>query len=133
ASRQDSRAKTLEHQSFWDLLDNFSINHSLNLSARDEIGPNKLQFTTNSISMSGNIPITEKWAINIGYFGFDFKNLNIVYPDLGFSRDLHCWYMRCSWQPVRGTYSFIIGVKPGSLDFLKIPNNKNRADVFSDF
>ncbi|KXK19430.1 MAG: LPS-assembly protein LptD [Saprospiraceae bacterium] len=133
ASRQDNREKTLEHQSFWDLLDNFTINHSLNLSARDEIGPNKLQFTTNSISMSGNIPITEKWAINIGYFGFDFKNLNIVYPDLGFSRDLHCWYMRCSWQPVRGTYSFIIGVKPGSLDFLKIPNNKNRADVFSDF
>ena len=133
ASRQDNKKQTLEDQSFWDLLNNFSINHTVNVSARDEIGPNKLRFTTNSISLSGSIPITDKWAVNVGYFGYDFKNQNIVYPDLGFSRDLHCWQMSLSWQPVRGTYSFIIGVKPGSLDFLKIPNNKNRVDAFTEF
>ena len=133
ASRQDNKKQTIEDQSFWDLLNNFSINHTVNVSARDEIGPNKLRFTTNSISLSGSIPITDKWAVNVGYFGYDFKNQNIVYPDLGFSRDLHCWQMSLSWQPVRGTYSFIIGVKPGSLDFLKIPNNKNRVDAFTEF
>lgn len=133
ASRQNQKKPEMQDQSFWDLLNNFSINHTLNVSARDEIGPNKLKFTTNSVSVSGSIPVTDKWSVNIGYFGYDFKNKNIVYPDLGFSRDLHCWQMSLNWQPVRGTYSFIIGVKPGSLDFLKIPNTKNRADAFSQF
>lgn len=133
ASRKDNKKQTLATQSFWDLLNNFSIGHTMNVGARDEAGRNKLRFTTNSVSVSGSIPVTEKWSVNVGYFGYDFQNQNIVYPDLGFSRDLHCWQMSVNWQPVRGTYSFIISVKPGTLDFIKIPNNKNRADVFTSF
>ncbi len=133
ATRTDKRKLILSDQSFWELLDNFSINHTVNLNVRDEIGRNKFRFNTNSVSVSGSLPITEKWAINVGYFGYDFKNQSIVYPDLGFSRDLHCWQMSLNWQPVRGTYSFTIGVKPGTLDFLKVPNSKNRQDVFTNF
>ena len=133
ATRKDNNKIDLSNQSFWDLLDNFSINHTLNVAARDEIGKNKFRFNTNSVTFSGSIAITEKWGINFNYFGYDFKNKSIVYPDLGFSRDLHCWQMSLNWQPVRGTYSFTIGVKPGTLDFIKIPNSKNRADVFTSF
>lgn len=132
-SRDDRVRGALGGQSFWSMLDNFAINHTFSMNIIDNPGPNKINFNTNSLSVSGSMPITEKWAVNVNYMGYDFKRKEIIYPDLGFTRDLHCWQMSMSWQPVRGTYSFIINVKPGTLDFLKIPNNKNRQDVFTNF
>ena len=111
-------------------LNNFSINHTVNVGARDEPGRNKMRFTTNSVSISGSLPITEKWAINVGYFGYDFKNQGIVYPDLGFSRDLHCWQMSVNWVPFGRfqSYNFTIGVKSGMLRDLKLDRNRNFWD-----
>jgi hypothetical protein len=37
--------------------------------------------------------------------------------------------MRFDWAPVRGTYSFSIGVKPGVFDFLNVPYQRNRIDA----
>ncbi|MCB0588750.1 MAG: hypothetical protein KDD06_25905, partial [Phaeodactylibacter sp.] len=73
------------------------------------------------------------WNINIGNFGYDFVRKGITYPSVGFSRNLHCWEMGMSWQPTRGTYSFYIQVRPGTLDFLKIPYNRNNIDARSGF
>ncbi|MEN9415617.1 MAG: hypothetical protein RLZ62_1921, partial [Bacteroidota bacterium] len=53
----------------------------------------------------------------------------LVYPDIGFTRDLHCWSLSFRWQPDRGTYSFFIGVKPGTLEFLKVPYRKDYFDT----
>lgn len=118
---------------FWDIFNNFSINHVISVQVRDEPGRNRWRFGTNSINLNGSLPVTPKWNITLGFFGYDFRTNTIIYPDLGFSRDLHCWEMGMSWQPIRGTYSFFIRVKPGTLDFLKIPRNKNRADALVNF
>lgn len=85
--------------------------------------------TSNNISVSGDIPISSNWRITIGNISYDFIAKQMVYPDLAFTRDLHCWEFRLSWQPLRGTYLFSINVKPSSLDFLKIPYRKNNIDA----
>ncbi len=77
----------------------------------------------------GSIPLSSKWSINIGNISYDFQAKGLAYPDLGFTRDLHCWQLSLRWQPARGTYQFTITVKPGTLDFLKIPYRKNNYDA----
>ncbi len=84
---------------------------------------------TNNISVAGNIPLNSKWALNLNNISYDFPSKRLVYPDIGISRDLHCWQLSLSWQPTRGTYSFFIAVKPGTLDFLKVPYRKNNFDA----
>ncbi|MDX1407511.1 MAG: hypothetical protein R3330_05240, partial [Saprospiraceae bacterium] len=89
--------------------------------------------TTHTINVRGNLKISPKWSINVGNIGYDFRSDRLTYPDVGFTRDLHCWDMSFSWQPQRGTYTFHIGVKPGSLDFIKIPNRRSNVDSFGGF
>ncbi len=95
----------------------------------------KLEYNTssNSISMRGAIPLTPKWNFNLGNLDYNFITKRTSYPDLGFSRDLHCWVMGLSWQPVAGTYTFYLNVKPGTLGFIKVPYKQNRADGFNSF
>jgi lipopolysaccharide assembly outer membrane protein LptD (OstA) len=88
---------------------------------------------TNSISMRGRLKLTKNWNINIGNIGYDFNSKSLTYPDIGFYRDLHCWEAGMDWQPQRGTYNFYIRVKPGTLDFLKLPYRKNNADAVRGF
>jgi hypothetical protein len=119
---------------FWSLFDNFSIRHNLNMSLTGLAdGSDTFRITTNSINIVGNINLTDNWTINVGNFGYDFARKGFSYPSVSFSRDLHCWDMGMSWQPTRGTYSFFLRVKPGSLDFIKIPYNKNNADGIGSF
>ncbi len=121
-------------RTFTSLFDDFRINHTINVTVLDHpVNGKKWNVNTNSINMTGSLPLTDKWSIAVGFIGYDFNRKQIVYPDLGFLRDLHCWEMGLSWQPERGTYTFFIRVKPGSLDFIKIPRNKNRADALIDF
>ncbi|MBK8555562.1 MAG: LPS-assembly protein LptD [Lewinellaceae bacterium] len=120
---------------FVDWFDNFRINHRISLDRRIISGTNRDTFLigTNNISISGDIPLSSKWAINIGNIAYDFPSKQMVFPDIGFTRDLHCWQLSMRWQPTRGTYEVFIGVKPGSLDFVKMPYRKNNFDGRSVF
>jgi lipopolysaccharide assembly outer membrane protein LptD (OstA) len=80
--------------------------------------------------MVGSIQLTPNWSVNVGNIGYDFQSDRITYPDIGLTRDLHCWQMGFSFQPDRNTFSFHIGVKPGSFDFLKFPYRRGRQDAF---
>jgi LptD protein len=112
-------------ESFEDLLKDFRISHTFSVSNnRQSNGRDTLLFQ-NNLYTSGNIPISKKWSIRVGNIGYDFINKQLTYPDFGFRRDLHCWEMGLDWQPQRGTYNFYLRVKPGTLDFLKIPYAKN--------
>ncbi|MEZ4939993.1 MAG: putative LPS assembly protein LptD [Saprospiraceae bacterium] len=116
---------------FVGLFEQFRINHRISF-VRQEIGSsNRDTFFvgTNNISLSGRIPLTPKWSIDVGNISYDFQAKQIVYPDLGLTRNLHCWQFSLRWQPLRGTYEFFINVTPGSsLDFLKLPYRKNNFD-----
>ena len=135
--RREQR-RTREETDFLSLFENFNINHNIvfNLDrkyiANDEFR-DTFNIRTHSIDLRGSIDLTEKWRINISRIGYDFVRKQLTYPSLSFSRDLHCWEMTMSWAPTRGTYSFSIRVKPGTLDFLKIPYDQNNADAIRAF
>ncbi|RMG79395.1 MAG: LPS-assembly protein LptD [Bacteroidetes bacterium] len=110
-----------------DLFESTSIRHNL----RFTWNPDTLQITAHTVSVSaGNIPITDNWNVRIGNIGYDFAKKRVTYPDFSFSRDLHCWEMGLSWRPEIAVYSFFLRVKPGRLDFIKIPYGRNQQDAF---
>ena len=122
--------KANNEESLLDLLESFRLSHNFSISRNSFSGRDTTLFS-NALYTSGNIPLSKKWRITVGNIGYDFISKQMTYPDFGFYRDLHCWEMGMNYQPLRGTYSFFLRVKPGSkLDFLKIPYNKNIGDAF---
>lgn len=117
-------------QSIADMLESFRLSHNFSVS-RSRLNGVDTTIFQNALYTSGNIPLTKKWRITVGNIGYDFTSKRMTYPDFGFYRDLHCWEMGMNWQPTRGTYAFYLRVKPGTLDFLKVPYNKNIGDIFN--
>ncbi len=134
---EDQSSRTGQNRSqdrtdqFFNLFDDFSIDHNFAITRNGRLDTTII--VTNTINTRGSLHLTKKWSINIGNIGYDFRSKQLTYPDIGFTRDLHCWIMSMSWQPQRGTYALRIGVKPGSLDFIKIPHNRNLPDSFGGF
>ncbi len=121
-----SKANKSNLPTFGSLFESFSISHQINYEfSRKETGVDTFYQSVNSISANGAIPLTSKWNITFGSIGYDFKNKSLTYPDFGFERDLHCWRMTFHYYPLSKAFQFFIGVKPGSLEFIKIPNNRN--------
>jgi LptD protein len=116
-------------ESLIDIVAEFRINHQFNINFDKNFGRPDTVIFNNTLSTSGNINLTKKWQFTVGNIGYDFAQKQLTYPDLGVRRDLHCWEMGLNWQPARGTYSFYLRVKPGTLDFLKIPYNRNFGDA----
>lgn len=115
-------------------FDDFSISHRIGFDRRlipTGYGQSRdtIVVSTNNVSLQGGIQLSSNWGINFGNIGYDFQSKQLVYPDLQFTRNLHCWQLSLSWQPTRGTYLFSLNVKPGSLDFLKVPYRKNNFDA----
>ncbi len=130
--RQERQAN--EPEDFLSLFDNFRLSHNLAINWNGPDSPREpFEITTNSLSIQGNIRLTNYWSVNLGSIGYDFRRKQLTYPYVGFSRDLHCWEMGMNWAPNRGTYSFYIRVRPGSMDFLKIPYEQNNADAIRPF
>ena len=130
-----NKKRDLGKDKFFDLFNDFSINHNFVMRIDGMPGKDETTITTHTINMRGRMNLTPKWRIIIGNIGYDFRSGRLTYPDISFARDLHCWELTFSWQPQRGTYSLHVGVKPGSLDFLKVPHQRNNqnADQFGGF
>ena len=116
------------------MFDNFRVDHRISF-ARQLIptgyGTARDTFTigTNSLNFSGSVPLSSKWSLDVDNISYNFISKSLVYPSFGFTRDLHCWSLSFRWQPDRGTYEFFLGVKPGTLDFVKVPYRKNIFDA----
>lgn len=118
----------------WSMFDNFRVDHRVSFTrqliptgygtARDTFA-----IGTNSLNFSGSVPLSSKWSLDVDNISYDFISKSLVYPSFGFTRDLHCWQLSFRWQPDRGTYEFFLGVKPGTLDFVKVPYRKNIFDA----
>ncbi|MBK8042670.1 MAG: hypothetical protein IPK21_08385 [Haliscomenobacter sp.] len=133
-NREQQQQIQAEEEDFLSLFENFSISHNIDFSWQTGTdGKTRFEVGSNSLNCRGNVQLTKNWAISVGNFGYDFKNQGLSYPSFGFTRDLHCWVMDFSWQPQRGTYSFNIRVKPGTLEFIKIPYQRNNADASAVF
>jgi len=126
--------KSASKDEFVDWFNDFNISHRIGFERRlipTGYGETRdtLVVSTNNLTLTGGIQLNANWGINFGNIGYDFQSKQLVYPDLQFTRNLHCWQLSLSWQPTRGTYLFSLNVKPGSLDFLKVPYRKNNFDA----
>lgn len=120
----------VEVGSIFDLLENFSINHTYQIGVRriDEV--DTFMVNVHSIQLRGSMQISKNWELSVGNIAYDIKNKSFVYPSLNFARDLHCWRMNFSWIPVRGVYGFFLGVKSNQLSFLKADYKQNNINTF---
>ena len=134
AAKTASTKARLPKDDLLSVFDNFRVDHRVSFTrqliptgygtARDTI-----TIGTNSLNFSGSIPLSSKWSLDVDNISYNFISKSLVYPSFGFTRDLHCWQLSFRWQPDRGTYEFFLGVKPGTLDFVKVPYRKTLFDA----
>ena len=120
----------VEVGSLYDLLENFSINHTYQIGIRRIDDVDTFMVNVHSIQLRGNMQLSKNWDFSVGNIAYDIKNKSFVYPSLNFARDLHCWRMNFSWIPARGVYGFFIGVKSNQLSFLKGDYRQNNINQF---
>ena len=97
----------------WDVTLNY--NYSLN-----KLNPSQ-DIISSNLSSSINFNLTPKWKISFSG-SYDFDRQQFAAPQIRISRDLHCWIMNFTWNPV-GTYrgyTLEIRVKAPQLQDLKI-------------
>lgn len=123
-----SRPK-IKQISLADWFENFNIQHAYNFQIRNQNGRDTFIVTSHSVNISGSVPLTKNWNMNIGSIGYDIQRKELLYPFFTFSRDLHCWQMNFTWAPTTGVYSFYIGVKSTALSFLKYDFNQRNAQA----
>jgi len=103
----------------WDLSLNYNYNESRPLPT--EINKNS------NISGSLNFNLTPKWKFSVAS-SYDLTRQEFSAPQIRISRDLHCWVMNFTWNPIgtfRG-YNFEIRVKAPQLQDLKV----TKRDLF---
>ena len=73
-----------------------------------------------SLSMSGNISLTNNWRINFNPT-FDINTMKFTYLSMSVNRSLHCWSMSANIVPFGAykSYSFHLGVNSSMLADLK--------------
>ena len=101
----------------WNLSVNYNFNYVNAFVAREMRMEDQ---TTQSISLSANVTLTDKWRI-AATTGYDFANKGWSYTTVDIYRDLHCWEMRFSWVPF-GYYQswfFQINIKADALRDIK--------------
>ena len=87
------------------------------------------EITSSSVSGSLNFNLTPKWKFSVTG-SYDLKQKEFAAPQIRISRDLHCWTMNFTWNPIgsfRG-YNFEIRVKAPQLQDLKV----TKRDQFYD-
>jgi hypothetical protein len=110
-----------------DVYVDFDIPWSMNIgfNMRYSHAVNQKPNLVQSLQMSGDLSISEKWKI-VYTSGYDFESKAITQTNLGISRDLHCWTMNLNWVPFGRfqSYYFIIAVKASILQDLKMERRK---------
>ncbi len=79
-----------------------------------------------TISSSANISLTKYWKISVSG-SYDITGKQFSAPQIMISRDLHCWLMNFTWNPI-GTwtgYRLEVRVKAPQLQDLKVTKTDN--------
>jgi len=108
-----------------------SINYSLAYSPGNVFDYDKMYYKmkfTNSLSLNGNIGLGKGWKVSADMtYNFDYKKVTAC--TFNISRDLHCWNMSASINPIGPfkSYTFHIGVNASILSDLKYDKNSNSS------
>ena len=95
----------------WDLKVRYSLNYNK---------PKFEEKTTQALTLSGKISLTDKWQIGFSS-GYDIDKSDFTRTSLTINRDLHCWAMSFNWIPFGAfkSYNFKINVKASMLQDIK--------------
>jgi len=109
----------------------FTIPWQISLSYNYSINRNNPNNPVYYSNISGNLSVslTKNWKLDVAG-SYDFIAEEFSAPQIRISRDLHCWIMNFTWNPI-GTYTgfqFEIRVKAPQLQDLKI----TKQDQFFD-
>lgn len=106
----------------WGLSLNYNLSYSHSVNQDPKI--------TSTITMSGDLSLTEKWKIKFNS-GYHFETQEFTQTTVTVSRDLHCWTMNLWWVPFGRfqSYNFTIAVKSSILKDLKLERRKSYQDA----
>ena len=101
----------------------FSIPWSIALTYNYSLSRPTPDLSTTFSNLSGSLSfsLTRNWKFDVTG-SYDFERKEFAAPQVRISRDLHCWIMNFTWNPI-GTYTgfrFEIRVKAPQLQDLKI-------------
>lgn len=111
---------------------NIYVSYQLNFFGNKFVYGSKNRIFTNSISVNGDISLTEKTKATFST-SYDIVHRQMPVATLGIVRDLHCWQMAFNITNYNGvyTYFFNINAKSSLLQDLKLtkrsPNMNNAA------
>lgn len=101
----------------------YTIPWDLALSFYYQVSKGDPAHVSTSSSMNANLNFSLTQSIKIAFSGnYNFKEKNFAAPQVRIYKDLHCWEMNLTWNPLglyRG-YRFEIRVKAPQLQDLKI-------------
>jgi hypothetical protein len=109
----------------WQLALTYSAGYTTNPIPRRNTDRRPPILAVNSIGGTGSVKLTENMQLSYN-LGYDFVQKTVTYPNITFSRDLHCWQINGTWIPFGITkgYTFTIAAKSSLLQDLKL--NRNR-------
>jgi len=111
----------------WSLSINYSLAYAPGSTFDYDKMYYKMQFT-NNLSLSGNIGLGHGWKVSAS-MSYDFTYMRLTSCTFNISRDLHCWNMTASINPIGPykSYTFHIGVNASILSDLKYDKNSNQS------
>lgn len=82
----------------------------------------------NNLSLNGNIGLGKGWKVSAN-MTYDFDYMRVTSCTFNVSRDLHCWNMSASINPIGPfkSYTFHIGVNASILSDLKYDKNSSQS------
>ena len=106
-----------------------SVSYSLAYAPGSEFDYEKMYYKmkfTNSLTLNGNIGLGKGWKVS-GSLTYNFDYKKVTACNINISRDLHCWNMTASINPIGifKSYTFHIGVNASILSDLKYDKNSN--------
>ena len=108
-----------------------SLSYSLAYTSGSEFDYEKMYLKmkfTQSLSLSGSLGLGKGWKVSANMtYNFDYKKVTAC--TFNISRDLHCWNMTASINPIGPfkSYTFHIGVNASILSDLKYDKNSNSS------
>jgi hypothetical protein len=111
------------HTAYEDDVPDFSIPWNLAATftySQSQDNPD-LKYRSANLGLNGGFNLTENWRFTASA-SYDVVNKQFAAPSINVYRDLHCWEMNFSWQPIgmMAGYRLEIRVKAPQLQDLKI-------------
>ncbi len=114
----------------WSISINYSLAYTPS-SRLEDFNYDKMWYNflfTNNLSLSGTLGLGKGWKVSAG-MSYDFDYKRVTSCNVNISRDLHCWNMSASINPIGPfkSYTFHIGVNASILQDLKYDKNSNSS------